>query len=514
MRVIALLAPILIALGVISSLQAEEKEIIKDKSPDGEFALRIEGWDTEIIETATKKKVIDLENLAGHDATLIWSGDSQRVAYFNESRGLQATTVYFRQGSTFIETPLPDFPRCDEVKDKDPNALKTIFYTVRPKIWQDSGALFLSIRGEWETSTGGNVYCEQSLIIAFDAQHQASVQKAEKKQNPVGRKIESPNGTFFVEELNAPAKDDEGHPRMDQEVWIVSAKDPATRERLPGFYEEEGSGGLNSATISPDENWIVINRVYGSHLSSTYLMHRTEGLSFEDAFPKAGWPGQEYPSHRFDNAVWKFFSQTENIPTKKINANELGPTAISVVAWSEDSGRLLFELHGGLAGERYISERDEEREKPGIDGWFAYYNTKTHKFELTDKLRKINKDARKRWTGSGDVESGFLPPPSESVGHKGPDAPVAERLEKYQAALTAIEERREKELEEVDRTEFEKNEKEWRAQLNQQIAQLKDGAAKLELRARSTSERVDELRASWRPVYEEAKTGEAKPSPP
>jgi hypothetical protein len=41
MRVIALLAPILAALGVISSLQAEEKEIIKDKSPDKKFALRM-----------------------------------------------------------------------------------------------------------------------------------------------------------------------------------------------------------------------------------------------------------------------------------------------------------------------------------------------------------------------------------------------------------------------------------------------------------------------------------------
>ena len=106
MRVIALLAPILAALGVISSLQAEEKEIIKDKSPDKKFALRMthgeEGWDTEIIETATKKKVIDLESVAvdgdkdrivwmsdssqpveryGNEATTIWSRDSQRVAY-------------------------------------------------------------------------------------------------------------------------------------------------------------------------------------------------------------------------------------------------------------------------------------------------------------------------------------------------------------------------------------------------------------------------------------------------
>jgi hypothetical protein len=167
-----------------------------------------------------------------------------------------------------------------------------------------------------------------------------------------------------------------------------------------------------------------------------------------------------------------------------------------------------------LAGKQYISERDEEREKPGIEGWFAYYNTKTLKFELTDKLRKINKDARKRWRVSGEIESGFLPPSAESVGHEGADAAVAERLKKYEAELAAIVERRKTQLEGVDRAEFEKSEAEWREELDKEVARFKDGAAKLELRARSTSERVDELRANWVPVYEEPKPGEEKQSQP
>jgi hypothetical protein len=96
MKTIALLALILIALGVISSLQAEDKEIIKDKSPDKKFALRMthseEGWDTEIIETATKKKVIDLESVAlsGDKDRIVWMSDSSEpVARFAASRLLQ-----------------------------------------------------------------------------------------------------------------------------------------------------------------------------------------------------------------------------------------------------------------------------------------------------------------------------------------------------------------------------------------------------------------------------------------
>lgn len=100
------------------------KAVIKDKSPDGKFALRLtpgeEGWDTAIIDAKTKNKIIDLENIAvtgdevrsdwmrrggyqsledyGKDATLFWSNDSQRVAYFNESRDEHTSSVYFRNG--------------------------------------------------------------------------------------------------------------------------------------------------------------------------------------------------------------------------------------------------------------------------------------------------------------------------------------------------------------------------------------------------------------------------------
>ena len=79
----------------------------------------------------------------------IWLGDSQRVAYFNQSRELHATSVYFRKGTAFVEISLPEFPGVTRSKT-DPKDLKTIFYTVTPKYWLESGALFLSISGDWE----------------------------------------------------------------------------------------------------------------------------------------------------------------------------------------------------------------------------------------------------------------------------------------------------------------------------------------------------------------------------
>jgi hypothetical protein len=525
MKMLLALALTFIGTSLVTSLAAEE--LIKDKSPDGKFALRLthgeEGWDTAIIDAKTKKKVFDLEVVAtsgdrerlawvarvdtfriedyAKDARLLWSNNSQRVAYFNEDRDEHTASAYFRNGDTFEQVALPEIPRCDEIKGEDPKYLSTVFYTVTPKYWLDSGALFLWINGEWQTIKGEMIGCEQNITLAFDAQSKASIEKAEKTLERVGIKIESPQRTFFVEELEVPAKDDEGHPDTDLEVWIVSAKDPAMREPLPGFHEK-GFTHLNSVSISPDENWMLVAGHYGSHMNATYLFHRKERLKFEDVFQDAS----------FDNEAWKFFSKVENIPLSKIDSTDDFPEQVTFLEWSNDSARMLIDLHGGLTG-KDTYYRLADFKKPGVSGWVAYYNTKTRKFELTDRLRKNNKCARKRWHAEADEnapEDGFVPPSAESIGHEGPDAPVAERLKKYEAQLTALVKHRESQLEGVDRAEFQKKEKDWREELENETAKIKDPQIRLGFRTRSTWYHLDNVRQDWLPIYEQAKPSETK----
>src|SRR6266704_290100 len=103
---------------------AEPKDIIRDKSPDGKFALRFtrddEGfWEAAIINLKSKGEERGLEiyqNGYIEQAHLIWSKDSQRVAYFEPDRRGGSTSVYFRKGSEFEEVSLPcgDFPACEE----------------------------------------------------------------------------------------------------------------------------------------------------------------------------------------------------------------------------------------------------------------------------------------------------------------------------------------------------------------------------------------------------------------
>jgi len=175
------------ALMIASSLQAEDKDIIKDKSPDGKFALRItkeeEGWGAAIIDLKSKDEVVGLDIYQNYTekAHLVWSKDSQRVAYFEPDRRGGSTTVYFRIGSKFEEVELPssDFPECKHSNaNEDATHVKTVEETTSPQEWLSSGALVLKVYSDDLMDKGPDKTCTQLVTIAFDANHKASVQSA------------------------------------------------------------------------------------------------------------------------------------------------------------------------------------------------------------------------------------------------------------------------------------------------------------------------------------------------
>jgi hypothetical protein len=107
------LLPILILVLGYFVASAAEKEIIKDKSPDGKFALRVwkgeEGWEAAIVDVRTKKSVVDLDVYGNYvqGMGLVWSKDSKRVTHFEPDRRGGTTHIYFRNGSKFEEIQFP-----------------------------------------------------------------------------------------------------------------------------------------------------------------------------------------------------------------------------------------------------------------------------------------------------------------------------------------------------------------------------------------------------------------------
>lgn len=186
------LLPILILVLGYFVASAAEKEIIKDKSPDGKFALRIwkgeEGWEAAIVDVRTKKSVVDLDVYGNYveDMRLVWSKDSKRVAHFEPDRRGGTTHIYFRDGSKFEEVPFPsgEVPEChgNLTAEEEKKFVKTIEGTESPKAWLKSGGLVIAVDESWITEDGGEHSCSQTVTIAFDPNRKAFVQSVTDKK--------------------------------------------------------------------------------------------------------------------------------------------------------------------------------------------------------------------------------------------------------------------------------------------------------------------------------------------
>src|SRR5690242_19452230 len=179
---------------IVLSVQAGDKDIIKDRSPDRKFALRLakgdEGWGAAIIGLKSNDDVVGLEIYQNQSDSfikqghLVWSKDSQRVAYFEPDRRGGSTTVYFRIGSEFKEVSIPygdptgDFPACEDKsleKNSDDPYVKDIEFTARPVKWLPSGELVLAVHCTRITESGATRSSAKTITIAFDADHKALV---------------------------------------------------------------------------------------------------------------------------------------------------------------------------------------------------------------------------------------------------------------------------------------------------------------------------------------------------
>jgi hypothetical protein len=187
---------VLLGMSVIASLalrlvaaEDEPKEIVRDKSPDGKFALEItkeeEGWSAAIIDAKSKATVVSLEIYQNYteEAHLVWSRDSQRVAYFEPDRRGGSTAVYFRNGDKFDVVELPELPDCKIRRSNGEEHVKTIESTTQAEKWLNSGALVLKAHSDELMEKGDNQYsktCTQIVTVAFDANRKGAVQSVKR----------------------------------------------------------------------------------------------------------------------------------------------------------------------------------------------------------------------------------------------------------------------------------------------------------------------------------------------
>ena len=159
-----------------------------DKSPDGNFALRIqlpnEAGDQPkvgMINLLTQEAVLELDCHHCYERNakpkLLWFSDSQRVAYYTPHDHGGYTQVYFRRGSSFEEVQLPTIPNLKFPRQAPPDeqTITSISESIR---WLKSGALVL--RQEQEKLVAGSA--AQKVTIGFDKHGHGSVLKVKTKK--------------------------------------------------------------------------------------------------------------------------------------------------------------------------------------------------------------------------------------------------------------------------------------------------------------------------------------------
>src|SRR5215471_1487506 len=306
------------------------------------------------------------------------------------------------------------------------------------------------------------------------------------------RIVTAPNGKFFIIRYN---QVDQSGENAGQRLAIVDANDPRTRFPLAISETPDANTTMNLAFISPDENWISSS----DSLCSARLYHRTDDSRYAPASPAC-----------LGELAFRFLAAQEKIDQKLIGMtaedHEVGTRLINFVDWSSDSRRLLLALSASIGPPEEGSGGNIF--KKGIGWWLCYFNTGTGKFELTDRLRAVNRDARKQWDGyyGPSTPNAAMPLSAEPVGQESGWTPVNRRFETADKRLNEIYAALQKKLAPAAREQLKQEQREWLIQRDTDAAIHANqrwtpfgAAALMEGKAIPTEQRTTDLEKQLKP---------------
>lgn len=260
------------------------------------------------------------------------------------------------------------------------------------------------------------------------------------------RLVTAPSGKFHVDRL------------AEDELAVVKSE-PASPEpmQLPAPRETpEGEGAPDSprAFVSPDDRWVFIAWSGAGYwpvgIAELYRIADEGSLRPEFA-----------TKERFDRLAWRFLAEQEKIDESTIaqprSASEAG-RVLAFAAWSADSARLLVSLSAPFAEQK----NDSVIRQRGIGSWLCYFNVRSGEFELTDRLRAFNRDARKRWLSQyAQTGRDSCPLAAEALGQEGPWPLPKERLERADRRLNELYAALLKKLPHAEQEQLRQQQREW-----------------------------------------------------
>jgi uncharacterized protein YecT (DUF1311 family) len=272
-------------------------------------------------------------------------------------------------------------------------------------------------------------------------------------------------------------------------LWLVPLKNPAAREPLPSVplsarrwvhtfvgqrkqrtiepqavVQNIDSNEIESvplAFVSPDCNWIFVERAVEGDVQIGYLYHRVDG--------QFGLAAKE----RLDMLAWRFFASQLNRPALDIGWDASGDRCqkIDFLDWSHDSARVLVFLSAFIRPPVGAVPWAPTREC--IAGFF-YFNTRTGQFEITDRLRRATNEWQQKLASIYHFEPGcgcpeyvgqkqLCPAPrtAEAVGEEGLEETADELFNRTDTKLGAVYSALLARLAPPARIELRREEREW-----------------------------------------------------
>jgi hypothetical protein len=160
-------------------------EVVSCPSPDGKFAMRCVYADAQpyageaaIVDLSTHKDVVALDPnwTLGH-ARLLWSADSQRVAYFSQKGNGYSTRIFFRNGDALNEIPLPELPTPKLPQNATGSEADTQT-RVEPLAWHSPNELVLEkelVNPNWGRGA-------LKITLGFDQNNSPAIRKSEQEK--------------------------------------------------------------------------------------------------------------------------------------------------------------------------------------------------------------------------------------------------------------------------------------------------------------------------------------------
>ena len=250
-------------------------------------------------------------------------------------------------------------------------------------------------------------------------------QHAEAKQDEI-RLVTAPNNKYALEWT-----------QPDGPLRVVSAgnRSAGTDLDVSSFgqrFGEDQPTAVPLSFVSPDSAWLFVVAPpdsFGNPPESfnqpALLFRRIQSedgaLHFQPAIPE-----------RFEKAAWEFLDRELNLQRGDVPGDVQRVYSTGFIEWSPDSARLLMKISSGA----WSSSKQEWVQS--VYSWYCYFNTRSGKFELTDRLRSVDTKPELNGVASDDPGMMTVVTTAEPIGGEGPQAPRKERFEQADKRLNDV----------------------------------------------------------------------------